>query len=188
MDLRAAHAMFGLNYVIFRPHNVYGEYQNLADPYRNVICIFMKQIREGRLMTIFGDGTQQRAFSYVGDIALSIAQSPFVPEARNEIFNIGADQPYTVNELAEQVAAAMGNPGHPTQHLPARNEVLHAFSDHSKARAAFQLGKETTLPDGLSKMAAWARTVKLLPVRGFADIEVEKNMPPSWLKYQLQTA
>ena len=93
-----------------------------------------------------------------------------------------------MNELAEQVAAAMGNPGHPTQHLPARNEVLHAFSDHSKARAAFQLGKETTLADGLSKMADWARNVKLPPVQGFADIEVEKNMPPSWLKYQLQTA
>src|SRR5437870_11883514 len=44
LDLAAAHRMFGLRYVIFRPHNVYGEYQNLGDPYRNVLGIFMNQI------------------------------------------------------------------------------------------------------------------------------------------------
>ncbi len=188
LDLRAAHEMFGLNYVVFRPHNVYGEYQNLADPYRNVIGIFMKQILEANPMTIFGDGSQQRAFSYVGDIAPSIARSPFVQAAQNEIFNIGADQPYSVNELAEHVARAMGKPGHPVKHLPARNEVLHAFSDHSKARAAFELGAATSLEEGLRKMASWARTVKLRPMQGFTDIEVTKNMPPSWLRYQLQPA
>jgi UDP-glucose 4-epimerase len=187
MDLRVAHEMFGLNYVIFRPHNVYGEYQNLADPYRNVIGIFMKQIREGNPMTIFGDGTQQRAFSYVRDITPSIARAPVVPAARNEVFNIGADQPYSVNELAEEVSKAMGKPGHPVVHLAPRNEVLHAYSDHSKARAVFGLSTPTTLPSGLAKMAGWARSVKLRPVRGFTDIEVAKNMPPSWLKYKVQT-
>src|SRR5262249_59118307 len=62
LDLAAAHRMFGLRYVIFRPHNVYGEYQNLGDPYRNVIGIFMNQIMQRKPMTIFGDGTQHRAF------------------------------------------------------------------------------------------------------------------------------
>ncbi|HYP14528.1 MAG TPA: NAD-dependent epimerase/dehydratase family protein [Bryobacteraceae bacterium] len=187
MDLRAAHEMFGLNYVVFRPHNVYGEFQNLSDPYRNVIGIFMKQILENKPMTIFGDGTQQRAFSYVGDIAPAIARSPLVPAALNEVFNIGADEPYSINQLAERVAIAMGKPGHPVTHLPARNEVLHAFSDHSKARAVFGLEHQTSLDAGLAKMARWAEKVTLRPMQGFADIEVTKNMPPSWLKYQLQT-
>ncbi|MBC8262818.1 MAG: NAD-dependent epimerase/dehydratase family protein, partial [Anaerolineales bacterium] len=44
LDLRAAHEMFGLQYAIFRPHNVYGENQNIADPYRNVIGIFINQL------------------------------------------------------------------------------------------------------------------------------------------------
>jgi UDP-glucose 4-epimerase len=188
MDLRAAHEMFGLNYVIFRPHNVYGEYQNLSDPYRNVIGIFMKQIMEGQPMTIFGDGTQERAFSYVGDLAPSIARAPLVEAARNEVFNLGADQPYSVNELSQHVAKAMGKSGHPVKHLAARNEVLHAFSDHSKARAAFGLGAPTSLEDGLARMAQWAKTVTLRPLQGFANIEVTKNMPPSWTKYQLQPA
>ncbi len=183
MDLRAAHEMFGLNYVIFRPHNVYGEYQNLSDPYRNVIGIFIKQIRHNQPMTIFGDGEQQRAFSYIGDVAPAIARSPFVDRARNEIFNIGADKPYTVNALADAVAEAMGKSDHPRQHLPARNEVVHAYSDHSKARGVFQLGDETTLENGLARMAAWASRVEIRAIEPFSQIEVEKCMPPSWLKY-----
>jgi len=69
LDLAAANHMFGLPYVVFRPHNIYGEFQNLGDPYRNVIGIFMNQILQEKPLTIFGDGTQERAFSYVEDIA-----------------------------------------------------------------------------------------------------------------------
>ncbi len=74
-DLRASRQLFGLNYVIFRPHNVYGERQNIGDRYRNVIGIFMSQILRGEPLTIFGDGSQTRAFTYVGDIAPVIAQA-----------------------------------------------------------------------------------------------------------------
>jgi UDP-glucose 4-epimerase len=73
MDLKAAKHMFGLNYVIFRPHNVYGENQNIGDKYRNVIGIFMNQIMQEKPMTIFGDGEQTRAFSYIDDVAPHIA-------------------------------------------------------------------------------------------------------------------
>ncbi|MGC8880637.1 MAG: NAD-dependent epimerase/dehydratase family protein, partial [Anaerolineae bacterium] len=77
LDLRAAHAQFGLHYIIFRPHNVYGEHQNIGDKYRNVIGIFMNQILSGQPLTIFGDGEQTRAFSYIDDVAPIIAQSVF---------------------------------------------------------------------------------------------------------------
>src|SRR5678815_5705169 len=131
LDLKAAHEMFGLNYVVFRPHNVYGENQNIGDKYRNVIGIFMNQIMQGKQLTIFGDGTQTRAFSYIDDVAIPIAKSASLPAAYNQIFNIGADQPYTVNELAEVVSEEFGvKPD--IKHLSARNEVLHAYSDHSK--------------------------------------------------------
>ena len=87
---RAA-TMFGLDYVIFRPHNVYGERQNIGDRYRNVVGIFMNQIMQGEPMTIFGDGTQTRAFSYIDDVAPVIADAIDTPAAWNETFNIGAD-------------------------------------------------------------------------------------------------
>jgi UDP-glucose 4-epimerase len=180
LDLAAARRMFGLDSVVFRPHNVYGEFQNLGDPYRNVVGIFMNQIMRGEPMTVFGDGTQQRAFSYVGDIIPMIARSPWTPGARNEIFNVGADQPYTVNELAGEVAAALGAPGHPVRHLPAREEVRVAFSDHGKAERVFGRGAQTTLADGLARMGRWAREVGIQRGTPFAEIEVERNMPPSW--------
>ena len=55
-ELRVSHEMFGLDYVVFRPHNVYGERQNIGDRYRNVVGIFMNQLLRGEPMTIFGDG------------------------------------------------------------------------------------------------------------------------------------
>ena len=61
--------------MIFRPHNVYGPRQNIGDRYRNVVGIFMNQILQGRPMTIFGDGTQTRAFSYIDDVAPVMAEA-----------------------------------------------------------------------------------------------------------------
>jgi UDP-glucose 4-epimerase len=187
-DLIAASHMFGLPFVIFRPHNVYGEYQNLGDPYRNVIGIFMNQIMSGKPITIFGDGTQQRAFSYVGDIAPFIAEAPWVPGARGEVFNIGADLSYTINQLAEEVARAMGQPGHPVEHLPARNEVMIAYSDHSKAARVFGSRAQTSLEEGLRKMAAWARQVGVQRGKPFEGVEVTRNLPPSWQALLAQPA
>ncbi|HUQ96807.1 MAG TPA: NAD-dependent epimerase/dehydratase family protein, partial [Chitinophagaceae bacterium] len=136
LDLRAAHEMFGLNYVVFRPHNVYGENQNIGDKYRNVIGIFMNQIMQGKQLTVFGDGTQTRAFSYIDDVAIPIANCVNIPEAYNEVFNVGADKPYTVNELATVVCNEFGV-APDINHLEARNEVLHAYSDHAKAQKVF---------------------------------------------------
>src|SRR4029077_13486058 len=143
LDLAAAQRMFGLDYTIFRPHNVYGELQNLADPYRNVIGIFMNQVMAGRPMTIFGDGLQTRAFTHIDDVAPVIARSIDVPEATNEVFNVGADTPYSVVDLAHAVARAFNVAEPEIEFLPARKEVVHAFSDHEKLHSVF--GREPTV-------------------------------------------
>lgn len=181
MDLAAANEMFGLDYVIFRPHNVYGEYQNIGDKYRNVVGIFMNQILRGEPMTVFGDGEQMRAFSYVGDIVGPIGEAPWVEEAYNRVFNVGADEPHTVNELAAAVAEAMGKPDHPITHLEAREEVEIAYSDHSAAREVFGASPSTRLSEGLERMAAWVEKVGARTSSEFGDIEVYENMPPSWI-------
>ena len=179
LDLAAARAMFGLNYIIFRPHNVYGENQNLADKYRNVIGIFMNQILRGEPMTIFGDGTQTRAFSHIDDLAPHIARSVNIPRACNEVINLGADKAYTVNELARVAAAAFGVKMK-VKHLPPRNEVLHAYASHDKARRLFGLGTGVSLEKGVTRMAEWARKVGARRSAPFKNIEVRKNLPPSW--------
>jgi UDP-glucose 4-epimerase len=180
-DLKTTHEMFGLNYIIFRPHNVYGEYQNLGDKYRNVVGIFMNQLMQGKQLSVFGDGLQTRAFSYIGDMAPVIANSVNVKEAYNEIINIGADKDYTVKELAERVMEAMGLSGE-LRYLPARNEVLHAYSDHSKAKRIFGEGHQTTLLEGLQKMEGWAKKTGIKKSAKFENIEILEKLPSFWLE------
>lgn len=179
LDLRAAHEMFGLDYVIFRPHNVYGEYQNIGDRYRNVIGIFMNQIMQGKPMTIFGDGKQQRSFSYVSEVIPVIARSPLVDGAKNQVFNVGADTPYTVNSLALHVAEAMEVVPE-VIHLPPRNEVVAAYSDHGKCRDVFGEAEPVPLARGLKTMAKWVIAAGARKSRAFGEIEIERGLPPSW--------
>lgn len=181
LDLKAAAHMFGLTYTIFRPHNVYGPRQNHGDPYRNVLGIFINNIMLGKPMTIFGDGKQTRAFSYIDDVAPYIARAVTVPEAQNEIFNIGADKPYTVLELAEEIAVAMGVKPQ-IEFLDARKEVMHAFSDHSKVQKVFNITDTVALKEGITEMVAWSKKVGPMKPTKFGHIEVPKNMPPSWQK------
>jgi UDP-glucose 4-epimerase len=179
LDLKAAHEMFGLNYVIFRPHNVYGENQNIGDKYRNVIGIFMNQIMKGNQLTVFGDGTQTRAFSYIDDVAIPIARSVDISAAQNQIFNIGADKPYTVNELATVVCNEF-NVKPDINYLQARNEVMHAYSDHTKAHRIFGSPTEVTLEKGIARMAAWAKRVGARQGQEFENIEIREKLPQGW--------
>lgn len=181
MDLNVSHEMFGLNFIIFRPHNVYGEYQNLGDRYRNVVGIFMNQLMQGKQLSVFGDGMQTRAFSYIGDIAPHIANSVNIPAAYNQVINVGADKDYSVKELASSVMEAMEIKGE-LRYLPARNEVLHAYSDHSKAKALFGDAASTTLLDGLKKMTAWAKNAGIRKSGKFENIEITEKLPSFWLE------
>jgi UDP-glucose 4-epimerase len=179
LDLAAAARLFGLNYIVFRPHNVYGERQNIGDKYRNVIGIFMNQIMRGEPCTIFGDGSQTRAFTHVADVAPVIAHSVNKPTAYGRTFNIGADVPYSVAELAEVVQDAMGKHTG-VRHLEARQEVLHAFSDHSHARDVLDYRPSISLREGIRRMAEWAGYVGPRTSRYFEEVELDFRLPEAW--------
>lgn len=179
LDLKAAHEMFGLNYIIFRPHNVYGENQNIGDKYRNVIGIFMNQIMMDKPMTIFGDGTQTRAFSYIDDVAIPIAASVNEPKAFNQVFNIGADKPYSVNELAKVVCKHFQVKPN-IKYLQARKEVTNAYSNHKKAQQILGAPNSTSLDDGIRAMSTWAKKVGSRKGKEFSDVEINVNLPEGW--------
>jgi UDP-glucose 4-epimerase len=183
LDLAAAQRLFGLDFIVFRPHNVYGERQNLSDKYRNVIGIFMHQCLKQEPMTIFGDGQQTRAFSHIDDVAPVMARAVLEPAAYNQIFNVGADEPHSVLSIAREVARCLGSELR-VQHLVARNEVVDAYADHSKLRQL--LGHEAKVPLalGIQKMAQWARSQELDTPKEFFEIEIRKQLPPSWLARQ----
>jgi UDP-glucose 4-epimerase len=144
-----------------------------------VIGIFMNQLLRGQPMTIFGDGLQTRAFSHIDDVAPVIARAPTIERARGEVFNVGADQPYSVLELAREVATSLGVEAS-IEHLPPRNEVVHAFASHDKVREVFDPPAPLSLRAGLGRMAAWVREHGARKPVEFNEIEVPVNLPPSW--------
>lgn len=179
LDIQAAQKMFGLNYTIFRPHNVYGERQNIMDPYRNVIGIFMRNILNNEPMRIFGDGRQTRSFSHIDDVAPYIVAAIDVYAAKNQCFNIGNSDFYSVNELAQLVAEAMGTC--PTiEYLAARNEVIHAYASHEKAQKVFAMQSPVQLKEGIKKMANWVKNVDYMKIKPVSCLEIEEKLPSFW--------
>jgi len=179
LELAATQQMFGLDHLIFRPHNVYGEHQNIGDRYRNVIGIFMNQIMQGLPLTIFGDGEQTRAFSYISDVVEPMADMLTIKACYNQTFNIGADKPYSINSLIQEIGKCMHKKP-TTKFLDARNEVKHAYADHEKIKQALGARESVSLTEGLSRMSRWAIKTGARKSKTFANIEIEKNLPPVW--------
>ncbi len=179
LELAVSKKLFGLDYTIFRPHNIYGEGQNISDKYRNVIGIFMNKIMRGEPLLIFGDGEQTRAYTHITDVAPYIARTVEIPEASGQIFNVGSDKPVSVDELAELVMKVMGKKV-PVTHVRAREEVKHAYCSHEKFRKIFGINAAVPLEEGLNRMAAWVKSIGARPATGFNEIEIRKNLPESW--------
>ncbi len=142
----------------FAPTTSYGERQTAADRYRNVMGIFMNQVMTGKPCTIFGDGSQTRAFTHIADVAPVIARSVQVPEAYGQVFNLGADTPYSVLRLAEAVQTALGRQtGVNVYSAPARSPACD-FGSWKGSRGAGACAS-VDLECGLKRMADWARSV-----------------------------
>jgi len=174
-DLAVAGVTHGLDWVVVRPHNVYGQGQNLGDPYRNVVGIFMRQAMAGQPLTVFGDGLQTRAFSHIDDVAPALVAAAGLS---CEVVNVGGDQRTTILELAEKVA---GLTGADIEFLPPRHEVAHAFCNHTKARRLLGFQPEVTLDEGLAGMWEWAQTVGVR-WSDTPNIEVYEGLPGVWWK------
>lgn len=181
MDLKLAHAMFGLRYSVVRPHNVVGIYQNIWDRYRNVIGIWIRKALVGEPLTIFGDGTQKRAFSDI-----KFYMDPFeklMSSFDGETFNIGADKDFTINEACDlviDVAAELGIKATKV-HLEKRNEVHTAYCDHTKAHKLLNFKDDTSLRDTIKQMFVWAQQQPNRQIKNM-DYEIEKNMYSFWKK------
>ena len=178
-ELAVSKRLFGLDYTIFRPHNVYGELQNISDKYRNVIGIFMNNIMQDKPLRIFGDGEQTRAFTHIADVAPHIVRAVDIPEASGQIFNVGSDEHVSVNELADLVMTAMGKEVS-VINVQAREEVKHAYCSHERFQHVFGTTSQVALDEGLHRMATWAKAVGPRPATEFSDIEIRKNLPEGW--------
>ncbi len=95
------------------------------------------------------------------------------------MFNIGADNVYSVNELASVIMDTIGKKSD-INYLEARNEVVHAYSDHSKIKDFFKINKYTSLNEGVMKMAEWVKQHGARQTPLFKDIEITEKLPSVW--------
>ena len=179
-DLKIAHDQFGLRYNIVRPHNVLGIYQNIWDKYRNVIGIFIRKTLDGLPILIYGDGEQTRAFSDI-----KYYMDPFdrllSDEFNGEIFNIGADKYFTLNEVAETVQRIGIKYGYevPIEHGEPRHEVKHAYCDHTKAKTMLDFRDGTNLTELVESMFVWAMNQPKRKVKAM-EYEITEGIYDYW--------
>lgn len=177
-------SVHGFRYTIIRPHNAFGERQNIADPYRNVIGIFMNRILNGLPPIIYGDGKQTRAFSYIENVVPSFVAA--LDKADGEIVNIGPLETFTINYLAEKVLEIMGSDLKPLHYPDRPLEVKHAFCTNDKAKRLFDYKTVVSFEDGLKRMADWAIQLGPQEFRYLDDLEITNNKTPkTWLNKEM---
>jgi len=154
-DIQVAGEQHGLDWCIVRPHNVYGEKQNIWDKYRNVLGIWMNKHLNDQPITLFGDGTQRRAFSYIGDCVEPLWKAGIDERASKQIINLGGITDVSIRDAAEILIEVIG--GGEIVELEQRHEVHSAYSTYSKSVKMLDFEHKTDLKEGLTKMWEWAK-------------------------------
>lgn len=178
MDIEIAGKQHGLDYCIIRPHNVYGVKQNIWDKYRNVLGIWMYQKLNNKPITIFGDGTQKRAFSFIDDSLEPLWTAMISPEASKQIINLGGIKEYSINEASDIILEVFGD-GEKV-YLENRYEVHTAVSSYEKSVEILKFRYKTSLKEGLSKMWEWAKCQPQREQYIWKNYEVDKNIYAYW--------
>ena len=177
-DIEVANEQHGLDYCIIRPHNVFGAKQNIWDKYRNVLGIWMYYHMEGKPITIFGDGTQKRAFSYIDDSLAPLWNAAIRPEASKQIINLGGIYEYSINEAADILAEVVG--GAEKVHLEKRHEVHFAVPTYQRSVDILGFEHKTDLREGLTKMWEWAQQQPKRERFVWERYELEKGIYSFW--------
>ena len=164
-DLSEAH---DFEYVIVRPHNVYGEGQSMSDRYRNVVMIWINSLLRGEPIYIYGDGSHKRAFSYIEDSLECFIKCGLQYGLSGETINVGGAKEYSLNTLCSFVLSRFFDINFGEQlmllskkhvtYLPDRfKEVAHAWCTTEKSEKLLGFKDKTNLAEGIRKTVKWAK-------------------------------
>lgn len=180
MDIQIAGEQHGLDWCIIRPHNVYGVKQNIWDKYRNVLGIWMYQHLINEPMTIFGDGNQTRAFSYIDDSLAPLWKASQDSRASKQIINLGGIKEYSINEANETLREVVG--GGTVKYHEYRHEVKHSIPTWQKSIDLLDFEHKTDLKEGLTKMWEWAKQQPIRERFVWPSYELDKGIYSFWKK------
>ena len=146
------HRAYGIDYVVLRFANVYGERQGNGGE-GGVVSIFTKQIKQGKDITICGDGKQTRDFIYAGDIAHGIAAALRTDHA-NRAYNLSTQQETSLNELVELLSLIAGRKIHPRYAKGRPGDIYHSLLANGRARRFLLWSPSVSLEEGLRRTYA----------------------------------
>ena len=164
--------------VILVPHNIVGARQKFDDPFRNVASIMTNRMLQGKQPIIYGDGSQQRCFSFIADVIAPILVACESDEAVGQVINIGPDEsPITILNLAERLAEIIGFDLQPV-FMPGRpQEVPVALCSSDKARQLLGYKTTVTLDQGLTDLVDWIRP-RVKEFEYHLPIEIDSDLTP----------
>jgi len=175
----------GVEWSIAIPHNIYGPRQNYSDLFRNVVSIFANLMLQKRQPFIYGDGKQQRSFSYITDDVEPLVLMATAAVTGGEIINIGPDKEVvTVLEVATMIADILSFPLDPVFKPDRPREVKYAHCSADKARSLLGYDPKVPLRDGLEKTVEWIAKRGPRPFSyHYLDLEIESpKLPETWAK------
>jgi len=178
MDVQVAGEQHELDWCIIRPHNVYGCNQNIWDRYRNVLGIWIYQKLNNQPITIYGDGSQKRSFSYIDDCLLPLWNAADAPQASKQIINLGSKKEYSILSAAGILQEIVG--GSEIRFLDKRHEVHVAYSTHEKSEILLGYQDITELSKGLTSMWEWAQKQPKRNQFVWPKYELEKGLYQFW--------
>jgi len=176
----------GMEWNIAIPHNIVGPRQRYDDPFRNVMSIMINRNLQEKPAYIYGDGTQERCFSYIDDCIYCLEKLMLDENLTEQVINIGPDEgTVTINELAKLIAEECGFDGEAI-YLPDRpKEVKIATCSANLARNI--LGYETTtdLKTSIKATADWIRSRGTKPFDYTFPLEIVNDLTPTTWKDRL---
>lgn len=178
MDIQIAGEQHGLDWCIIRPHNVYGINQNIWDKYRNVLGIWMYQYLNDMPMSIFGDGNQTRAFSYIDDSLEPLWNAAVRSEASKEIINLGGVRETSIKEANAILRDVIRNGV--VEYHEARHEVKHSIPTYQKSIDLLSFEHKTDLYEGLTQMWDWAQKQPMRERFIWPSYELDKGIYKFW--------
>lgn len=152
------HELYGLDYVVLRFANVYGERQGDKGE-GGVISIFAKRVARGEGLTIFGDGGQTRDFIYAGDIARGICRA-LVTEQVNTVYNLSTQMETSLRELVASLARVTGEELTPVYAEAREGDIYRSALANEKAKAGLVWQPEVSLDEGLRRTVEYFRSVE----------------------------
>lgn len=163
----------GFDYTIVRPHNVYGPRQNMADPYRNVVTIWMNAMLREKPCYIYGDGHQKRQFTYIDDVIGHLV-GLLASTKQEKVLNIGSEAISTITSLYRALQKVTGIEEEPVYIKDRPQEVKEAIADNS-------LVCNTPLSKGLKRTWEWCQSMgPQKPL--YTEIEIESpKIPENWI-------